>query len=75
MKSFLPILNVAATCPSFATSQDAPPPATDPRISSLVADVSAARIEHDIRTLVGFGTRHTLSDTLSHTRGIGAARR
>jgi Zn-dependent M28 family amino/carboxypeptidase len=28
-----------------------------------------------IEKLVGFGTRHTLSDTVSETRGIGAARR
>ena len=41
----------------------------------LVADVSAQRIETDIRKLVAFGTRHTLSDTESDTRGIGAARR
>lgn len=41
----------------------------------LVADVSAARIETDIRKLVGFGTRHTLSETESDSRGIGAARR
>ena len=41
----------------------------------LVADVSAERIEKDIRTLVGFGTRHTLSETESNSRGIGAARR
>ncbi|MFC2950875.1 M28 family peptidase [Marinicaulis aureus] len=38
-------------------------------------DVSAARIEADITRLAGFGTRHTLSDTQSETRGIGAARR
>jgi len=42
---------------------------------SLADDVSAARIEADVRTLVGFGTRHTLSDTRSESRGIGAARR
>lgn len=36
---------------------------------------SAERIERDIQTLVDFGTRHTLSDTVSNTRGIGAARR
>lgn len=36
---------------------------------------SADRIEQDIQTLVNFGTRHTLSDTVSDTRGIGAARR
>ncbi len=41
----------------------------------LAADVSADRIEKDIRTLVSFGTRHTLSETESDTRGIGAARR
>lgn len=36
---------------------------------------SAERIEKDIQTLVNFGTRHTLSDTVSDTKGIGAARR
>lgn len=36
---------------------------------------SAKNIAKDIQTLVDFGTRHTLSDTLSSTRGIGAARR
>lgn len=41
----------------------------------LADAVSAERIEADIRTLVGFGTRHTLSETESDTRGIGAARR
>ncbi len=32
-------------------------------------------LERDIKKLAGFGTRHTLSDTTSDTRGIGAARR
>lgn len=45
------------------------------RMHGFVADVSAERIEKDIRKLVSFGTRHTLSDTKSETRGIGAARR
>ena len=53
----------------------AAPPAVDPRLYEIVAAVRADRIERDIRTLVGFGNRHTLSDTLSATRGIGAARR
>lgn len=47
----------------------------DPRIDEIVRTISRTRIEHDVRALVGFGTRHTLSDTLSSTRGIGAARR
>lgn len=51
------------------------PPATDARMYDIIGEVSAERIEKDIRKLVGFGTRHTLSDTISETRGIGAARR
>ena len=48
---------------------------SDPRIYNIIDGVSAERIERDITKLVGFGTRHTLSDTISETRGIGAARR
>ncbi len=51
------------------------PSPEDPRIHAIVSAASAQRMERDIRTLVGFGTRHTMSDTLSTTRGIGAARR
>lgn len=48
---------------------------TDSRIYDIINSVSAERIEKDITTLANFGTRHTLSDTISKTRGIGAARR
>lgn len=51
------------------------PAGEDPRIHEIVGAASAERVERDIRRLEGFGTRHTLSDTLSDTRGIGAARR
>lgn len=51
------------------------PPATDPRLYDIAAAPRADRIERDIRKLVSFGTRHTMSDTVSETRGIGAARR
>ncbi|MCW3836343.1 M28 family metallopeptidase [Sphingomonas canadensis] len=34
-----------------------------------------ARLKASVEKLAGFGTRHTLSDTESETRGIGAARR
>ena len=37
--------------------------------------VSSENIKKDITTLVNFGTRHTLSETESDIRGIGAARR
>lgn len=46
----------------------------DPLISSMIDEVKAANLEHTIRKLVSFKTRHTLSDTLSKTTGIGAAR-
>lgn len=51
------------------------PPQIDPRMYDIIKAVSPDRIEADIRTLVSFGTRNTLSDTLSDSRGIGAARR
>jgi hypothetical protein len=44
-------------------------------VREIVDAASARRVEADVRRLVGFGTRHTISDTLSATRGIGAARR
>lgn len=47
----------------------------DPKIYEIIDAVSADRLESDIRTLADFGTRHTMSDTTSSTRGIGAARR
>lgn len=49
--------------------------ATEERLVQISQSPSAARIEQDIRQLVSFGTRHTLSETDSETRGIGAARR
>lgn len=41
----------------------------------IINEISAERIESDIQKLVSFGTRHTMSETESDTRGIGAARR
>ena len=40
----------------------------DTRIYDIAKEVSADRIEKDITTLANFGTRHTLSDTVSTTR-------
>jgi hypothetical protein len=51
------------------------PAAADPEIARLVRDVSQSRLETTIRTLAGFGTRHSLSATDDPKRGIGAARR
>ena len=47
----------------------------DKVIFNIISDISEERIKDDIVTLANFGTRHTLSDTVSNERGIGAARR
>ena len=65
-KVYFFLLLILAQC-SFAQ--------TDERIYSIIKDVSASRIESDVRTLANFGTRNTFSDTVSTKRGIGAARR
>ncbi|MEX2528677.1 MAG: M20/M25/M40 family metallo-hydrolase [Gemmatimonadota bacterium] len=62
-----------AQTPTGSGAADAP--ASDARIYDIIQAASPDRIEADIRTLAGFGTRNTLSDTLSTSRGIGAARR
>ena len=46
----------------------------DPAISAMINEVSATQVEASVRKLVSFGTRHSLSDTTSKTKGIGAAR-
>ncbi|MCY4183382.1 MAG: M28 family peptidase [Gammaproteobacteria bacterium] len=60
----LPALLLSQT--AFAAERD---------FHAIAAAPSAERIERDVATLVSFGTRHTLSETASDTRGIGAARR
>ncbi len=47
----------------------------NPQIQKLLGEVSADSIEANIRELVSFHTRHTMSDTASDSIGIGAARR
>jgi len=47
----------------------------DPRITALIDSISPDRLAATVRSLEEFETRNTLSDTVSATRGIGAARR
>ena len=62
------ILFIALTfCTGFAQENQ--------KIYDIIDAVSSKNIKQDIEKLVSFGTRHTLSDTLSKSRGIGAARR
>ncbi len=74
MRHVIPLLQLAALTSTSLVAQQSPL-REDARIYDILNAVSASRIERDIGTLVSFGTRHTLSDTLSATRGIGAARR
>lgn len=48
---------------------------SDPSLSALARDISPSRIRATDSALVAFGTRHTMSDTISEIRGVGAARR
>src|SRR5690606_49786 len=69
------ILSACLGAPVAVAGTPTAPPATQALLHDIGTAPSAARIEADIRKLVSFGTRHTLSDTTSDTRGIGAARR
>jgi len=62
-------------CATIFPSHAAAPTERNPRIEAIVAGISPQRIEARIRKLAAFHTRHTLSDTHSESRGIGAARR
>ncbi len=64
----------SALCAADTLAQAPTGPELDPRIEKLVAAISQPRLERLMNTLVAFGTRNTLSDTTSATRGIGAAR-
>ncbi len=55
-------------------AQNAPRPDADPRIEKIVASISEDRLKELLTKLVSVGTRNTLSDQTSTTRGIGAAR-
>jgi Zn-dependent M28 family amino/carboxypeptidase len=70
---------LAASCTtasdSAAPAAMASPPAVKSALAAISADVSETSLRGYIEKMVSFGTRHTLSETTSNTRGIGAARR
>ena len=69
------LLGLGTTFSFGAYAQDAVSYEDKEELHDIVKAVEADNIEKDIRKLVSFGTRHTLSETESDTRGIGAARR
>ncbi|HWE47173.1 MAG TPA: M20/M25/M40 family metallo-hydrolase [Caulobacteraceae bacterium] len=70
-------LAVAAAVPPAHRARAATGPARKDHalLHTIAGDVSAARLHATIAKLVSFGTRSTISETTSDTRGIGAARR
>ena len=62
---------ISFSLPAFAQNQR---PKPDPEVTKMLKEVSSKRIEADIRKLVSFGTRNTLSVQNDPNRGIGAAR-
>jgi Zn-dependent M28 family amino/carboxypeptidase len=63
---------VAATGSSVASS---PAPAVSAALASIASEVREASQRGFVEKMVSFGTRSTISDATSNTRGIGAARR
>lgn len=70
-----PILIALGLSLSAASVSAATVPASNPLLKQLSTEVSAESLRAIDTRLVAFGTRHTLSDTVSETRGVGAARR
>ena len=69
MRILLPLATVLLAAPIAATLFAAPVNAQ----SDPAANVSSERLREDVETMVGFGTRHTLSSYDDPERGIGAA--
>lgn len=70
------LLVISSLVAATVTAADAPPPPVEhPEFRAIVAAVDPVQLQATLTRLVGFGTRHTLSDVRSSTRGIGAARR
>jgi hypothetical protein len=72
-RSAAAVLLLAAACAAHAAEPDTA--RRQAAIDAVVRDISPQRIRGYVEKLVSFGTRHTMSETESTTRGIGAARR
>ena len=70
---FAPICVMTLTLAALATLAGAASP-EQPLLRDIATAPDTAQLKATIEALVGFGTRHTLSDTASPKRGIGAAR-
>jgi hypothetical protein len=73
MRASISIVGCGLVVAALALGQQQPK--RNPFVDKIVKEVSAKSLKAVIEKLASFGTRHTLSDTVSETRGIGAARR
>lgn len=67
----MPVVADVGGLPAGGDVPRAEPPAA---VRAVVSAVDAAKTKEYVEALAAFGTRHTLSDATSPTRGIGAAR-
>lgn len=75
METYRHLLFISLAAATSIAAAPFPEPSPNPQVTEVVSQISPQQIEADIRKLVSFGTRHTLSETKSDTHGIGAARR
>lgn len=75
MRILLSLLAASSLSLTTTAMAQTVPPSEVLDLYDVAIEPSAARIKADIQTLVDFGTRHTLSETKSDTRGVGAAAR
>ena len=71
-------VSAIALAPGTGAQSDEPPPPLGPQaaaqVTQMLGEMSDSNIEDYDRSLVSFGTRHTLSSQTDKKRGIGAAR-
>jgi Zn-dependent M28 family amino/carboxypeptidase len=74
-RTWLPLLALVSFTSGIHADETIVAARDQPALLALASAPDQAELRATITTLVGFGTRHTMSDTTSDTRGIGAARR
>lgn len=74
MKNLLLLFGALLLLAPFSFAQKQSKPKQNAEITKMLGAISDKRIEADVRKLVSFGTRNTLSEQNDSVRGIGAAR-
>lgn len=72
--ALLALVGCASTTSAPPIASSAPMPDAAREVEAMLDDISATNLRSHVDALAAFGTRHTLSDTSSPTRGVGAAR-